>query len=53
LGKIKSEVNIMWRFTKLEPGVPERDPHEAEFFRLKEPAEDILLTGGHIPISGY
>lgn len=31
----------MWRFKKREPGVPERDPHEAEFFRLKDPAEAL------------
>lgn len=32
----------MWQFKKLEPGVPERDPHEHEFFRLKNPAEALV-----------
>lgn len=34
--------NIMWRFKKLGPGAPERDPHEAEFFRLTDPPEAII-----------
>lgn len=32
----------MWRFRKLHPGTPERDPHEAEFFRLKYASEAIV-----------
>jgi len=32
----------MWQFIKLEPGMPERDPHEAEFFRLTNPAEQVV-----------
>lgn len=32
----------MWRFKRLEPGEPERDPHEPEFFRLKDPAEALV-----------
>jgi hypothetical protein len=32
----------MWRFRELERGVPERDPHEAEFFRLTEPSEAVV-----------
>lgn len=32
----------MWRFRKLLPGTPERDPHEAEFFRLKYASEAIV-----------
>lgn len=32
----------MWKFKKLEPGEPERDPHEPEFFRLKNPAEALV-----------
>lgn len=32
----------MWRFRELEPGMPERDPHEAEFFRLTEPSEAVI-----------
>lgn len=32
----------MWRFTELPSDVPERDPHEAEFFHLKEPAEAVV-----------
>lgn len=32
----------MWRFRKLERGMPERDPHEAEFFRLMEPPEAVV-----------
>ncbi|MDP2981270.1 MAG: hypothetical protein Q8N67_04325 [Candidatus Omnitrophota bacterium] len=32
----------MWRFHELGLGVPERDPHEAEFFHLTEPAEAVV-----------
>jgi len=32
----------MWKFRKLEPGEPERNPHETEFFRLTDPAEAVV-----------
>lgn len=32
----------MWRFRELADGEPERDPHEAEFFRLTELAEAVV-----------
>jgi len=32
----------MWKFKRVEPGEPERDPHEPEFFRLKNPAEALV-----------
>lgn len=32
----------MWKFKRLVPGEPERDPHEPEFFRLKYPAEALV-----------
>ncbi len=32
----------MWRFKELEPGMPEHDPHEAEFFRLKDLTEALV-----------
>ncbi len=32
----------MWKFTELKPGEPERDPHEAEFFRLNAPTEAVV-----------
>jgi hypothetical protein len=32
----------MWKFKKVEPGEPERDPHEPEFFRLRNPAEALV-----------
>ena len=31
----------MWKFKKVEPGEPERDPHEPEFFRLRNPEEAL------------
>lgn len=32
----------MWRFKKIEPGMPERHPRESEFFRLTEPDEAVV-----------
>jgi hypothetical protein len=32
----------MWRFKKIEPGEPERNPRESEFFRLTEPDEAVI-----------
>lgn len=32
----------MWRFNKLDPGEPERDPHEIEFFHTNEIAESVV-----------
>jgi len=32
----------MWMFRKIEPGVPERNPREGEFFRLTEPDEAVV-----------
>lgn len=32
----------MWKFTELRQGEPERDPHEAEFFRLTNATEAIV-----------
>lgn len=32
----------MWKFRELRTGEPERDPHEAEFFRLTDPAEAVV-----------
>lgn len=32
----------MWKFKCVEPGEPERDPHEPEFFRLPNPAEALV-----------
>ncbi|HOQ66982.1 MAG TPA: hypothetical protein PLY82_13705 [Methanosarcina thermophila] len=32
----------MWRFRKIEPGIPERNPREGEFFRLTEPDEAVV-----------
>jgi len=32
----------MWNFRELEPGWPDRTPHESEFFRLTEPAEAVV-----------
>lgn len=32
----------MWRFRDLKPGEPERNPHEAEFFRLTNVTEAIV-----------
>jgi len=31
----------VWKFKKIEPGTPERNPHETEFFRLTNPAEAV------------
>lgn len=33
---------MRWDFKELKPGEPERDPREAEFFRLTEPAEALV-----------
>ncbi len=32
----------MWKFRELQQGEPERDPHEAEFFRLAHASEAIV-----------
>jgi len=32
----------MWRFRTIEPGEPERNPRESEFFRLTEPDEAVI-----------
>jgi len=32
----------MWRFRRIEPGVPERNPRESEFFRLTKPDEAVV-----------
>jgi hypothetical protein len=32
----------VWKFKKIEPGTPERNPHETEFFRLTNPAEAVV-----------
>lgn len=32
----------MWNFKILEPGTPERNPRETEFFRLKSPSEAVV-----------
>lgn len=32
----------MWYFKAIEPGTPERNPREAEFFRLTSPAEAVV-----------
>lgn len=32
----------MWNFKKIEPGIPERNPRETEFFRLRSPAEAVV-----------
>ena len=32
----------MWTFRVLQPGEPERNPHEAEFFHLNEPSEAVV-----------
>lgn len=32
----------MWKFKKIEAGIPERNPHESEFFRLTNPAEAVV-----------
>jgi len=33
----------MWNFNELRHGEVERYPHEAEFFRLKNPAEALVM----------
>jgi len=32
----------MWHFKTIEPGTPERNPREAEFFKLTSPAEAVV-----------
>lgn len=32
----------MWKFKEIEPGIPERNPHEAEFFRLTDPVSAVI-----------
>lgn len=32
----------MWHFKRIEPGTPERNPRETEFFRLTSPAEAVV-----------
>jgi hypothetical protein len=33
---------MMWKFRELQPTEPERDPHEAEFFRLSHASEAVV-----------
>lgn len=32
----------MWHFERINPGTPERNPRETEFFRLTSPAESVV-----------
>ena len=32
----------MWKFRPIEPGTPERNPRETEFFRLRSPSEAVI-----------
>lgn len=34
--------NPSWNFTEIKPGIPERNPHEGEFFRITDPSSSLI-----------